>query len=264
MRETIKILALAIVCSILVGAFTSQSPAQIDSETVVGMWLFDDGDGETAKDSSEKGNHGKLFGPEWVDGKIGKALKFDGVDDYVDCGEDPSLNLVDHLTLAVWVKHEVGNDGYIIMRNDPGDGVRQYGLLDYPTHGTGVVDFFFHSAGGRVEMDKWEETAVNDNEWHHIAITIDYPEIRLFVDGVDQGVQTLPDNMVSTETSVWIGKRKPNNFAFKGIIDEVGIFNVGLSEDDVKRIMNDGLVASLAVSPMSKLAASWVTIKTQY
>jgi hypothetical protein len=112
-------------------------------------------------------------------------------------------------------------------------------------------------------MDRWEKSAVNDNEWHHIAIAIDYPEIRLFIDGVDQGVQALPDNMVSTETSVWIGKRKPNNFAFKGIIDEVGIFNVGLSKDDVQRIMNDGLITALAVSSMSKLATSWATIKTQ-
>ncbi len=150
------------------------------------------------------------------------------------------------------------------MRNDPGDGIRQYGFLDYPTHGTGVVDFFCHTAGGRVEIDKWENSAVNDDEWHHIAIAVAYPEVWLFIDGVDQGVQELPDNMVSIETSVLIGKRKPNNFAFKGIIDEVGIFNVGLSEDDVNRIMNNGLIAALAVSPMSKLAASWGIIKTQH
>lgn len=84
MRVIIEILILAFISSILVSIFAVQSPGQINPETVAGMWLFEDGDGETAKDSSGLGNDGTIFGPEWVDGKIGKALKFDGADDYVD------------------------------------------------------------------------------------------------------------------------------------------------------------------------------------
>ncbi len=263
MRETLKILALAFVSSILFGVFTLQSPAQIDPKTVAGMWLFDDGDGETAKDSSGLDNHGTLFGPEWVDdGKIGAALKFDGADDYIDCGNDPSLDLLDNLTIVVWVNHQAGNDGYIMMKNDSSDGVRQYGFLDYPSTCVGI-NFYCETAGGRSDLC-FAGSGVDDNQWHHIAFIIDYPNVTIFIDGEIHDTRKLPSNMKSVDSSLWIGKRKPNNFPFRGIIDEVGIFNVSLSADDVKRIMNDGLTASLAVSPMSKLAASWAVIKTQH
>lgn len=243
--------------------FLSQSQAKIDPLTAVGIWLFDEGTGQVAMDSSPAKNDGEILGPKWVDGKIGKALEFNGVDDYVDCGEEESLNLVDHLTLTAWVKHQSGNDGYILMRNDPGDGVRQYGFLDYPSHETGVLDFFCHTAGGRVEMDNWQKTAIDDNNWHHVAITVDSPDVHLFVDGVDKGPDQLPDTMVSVDTSVWIGKRKPSNFPFQGIIDEVGIFNVALTEDDVNRVMTEGLSQVLAVSPAGKLATTWASLKNR-
>jgi len=64
---------------------TGQSFAQIDRETIVGIWLFDEGSGKAARDFSGKGNSGGLMNnPEWVEGKFGKALKFDGKDDYVE------------------------------------------------------------------------------------------------------------------------------------------------------------------------------------
>jgi hypothetical protein len=53
---------------------------QAQNETgLVGEWHFD-GD---AKDSSGNGNDGTIYGATFVEGKFGKALSFDGVDDYV-------------------------------------------------------------------------------------------------------------------------------------------------------------------------------------
>ena len=46
---------------------------------VLGHWKLDEGSGTTAKDSSSNANNGKLTGgPQWVTGKLGKALSFDG------------------------------------------------------------------------------------------------------------------------------------------------------------------------------------------
>jgi len=50
---------------------------------LVGAWKFDEGSGTIAYDSSGNNNHGTIYGATWVDGKFGKALQFDGVDDYV-------------------------------------------------------------------------------------------------------------------------------------------------------------------------------------
>src|SRR3989338_5705843 len=60
--------------------------AQVASLTtgLVGHWKFDEGTGLSAGDSSGNNNTGTLVnGPTWTTGKIGQALNFDGVDDYV-------------------------------------------------------------------------------------------------------------------------------------------------------------------------------------
>ena len=84
--------------------FAGQSSAKIDPETCVGKWLFDDGAGDVTNDSSGKGNDGEIHGAQWVGGKFGEALEFNGVSDYVDCGNDASLNITDEITVAAWIK----------------------------------------------------------------------------------------------------------------------------------------------------------------
>src|SRR3989338_5343069 len=75
--------------SILLG-----SPAQAQTSGLVGYWTFDEGAGTTANDSSGNNNTGTLTnGPTWTTGKIGQALNFDGVNDYVDLGFPSALQL---------------------------------------------------------------------------------------------------------------------------------------------------------------------------
>ena len=58
--------------------------ADIDPENIMGMWLFDEGKGGVATDSSKQGNDGEIHGAKWVDGKFGKALEFDGANNWVE------------------------------------------------------------------------------------------------------------------------------------------------------------------------------------
>ena len=59
---------------------TSTVYAKIDPENVVAAWLFDTGEGEITKDSSGKGHDGEIFGANWVQGKYGQGLQFNGED----------------------------------------------------------------------------------------------------------------------------------------------------------------------------------------
>ncbi len=62
-----------------------QTEAAIDPETLVGVWLFDEGKGDVAVDASGNELDGILKGnPKWVDGKFGEALELDGVGAYVE------------------------------------------------------------------------------------------------------------------------------------------------------------------------------------
>jgi hypothetical protein len=49
----------------------------------------------------------------------------------------------------------------------------------------------------------------------------------------------------------------------QGIIDEVGVFRVGLTDKDIKRIMEDGLDSfATAVKPGGKLYATWGALRS--
>src|SRR5206468_351617 len=70
----------------------------------IGSWSFDEGTGTLAADSSGSGFNGTLVGgPSWIVGRVGQALSFDGVDDYVDVAGAPALGAFP-LTVAAWLR----------------------------------------------------------------------------------------------------------------------------------------------------------------
>ena len=74
-----------VVVSVLVAVFmlaslASPAIAQATSDAVL-ILHFDEGSGTVTKDASGHGNDGTVYGATWVDGKYGKALSFDGMND---------------------------------------------------------------------------------------------------------------------------------------------------------------------------------------
>jgi len=86
---------------------TGSTPAQnVWDSNFVGVWHNTDGPGQAILDSTSYANNGTKRGnnePQEVDGKIGKAQRYDGADDYVDFGSDASLELSGKLTVQLWV-----------------------------------------------------------------------------------------------------------------------------------------------------------------
>jgi hypothetical protein len=77
--------------------------AQIKSSSIAGVWLLDDGQGNTVWDSSTNRNHGKFSdskGIKWVEGKSGRALEFKGTD-YVIIKNTPLLELNETMSIAL-------------------------------------------------------------------------------------------------------------------------------------------------------------------
>ena len=80
-----KILSVALAASLaLIGSAAGEQVAH---------YRMNEGFGTVAYDSSGHGNHGRIHGPRWVSSGAGHALHFDGEDDYVDCGDDASLDM---------------------------------------------------------------------------------------------------------------------------------------------------------------------------
>ena len=89
-----------------------------EEKGLVGYWKFDEGKGNIAKDSLGMGNDGTISGgATYTKGVSGSGLKFDGVDGYVDCGNNASLNITDTITIEAWVKTTIPSSTHVVAKD---------------------------------------------------------------------------------------------------------------------------------------------------
>ena len=150
----------------------------IPREGLVGYWKLDEGDGFVTADSSGYGADGELFGNAfWIEGYMGNALEFDGIDGYVDMGiGDGQFDLEFEVTLSVWVNQwSLGNG-----EDDPwlGKGDNAYAIK----HQRGNFYEFFVFDGGWHSCEVPLDSA-HLYTWHHFAGTFDGFEMKMYFYG---------------------------------------------------------------------------------
>ena len=149
--------------------FTGISYARVDRGSVAMLWLFDEGKGETVKDSSGNEHDGEIKGNvKWVEGKFGGAVSFPGASgSLVKTLYKESLNL-EKWSITMWVELEDnGSWQYTFTKEGPQD-TRGFFLL---TDDKGTVYIGF--AGGGKWAEITSRTKVYDSKWHHLAATYD-------------------------------------------------------------------------------------------
>jgi hypothetical protein len=225
------------------------SAAELDLEGLVGAWLFDEGSGNVAKDFSLNGIDGKLMnGPKWVEGKFGKALEFDGKDDYVDI-TDKRLLFDESITIIAWIQINSTSGAKTIAAS----GYNQ-----------GLPYWLFEINGDKIRVythDKYDSgsTSLKTGKWYHVAFAGDVKSGgEMYLDGSVDG--QIPPWGKGQGEPVAIGTGYSGRY-FNGLIDEVAIFNVVLKLDLILGIMKKGLIGISAVSPSGKLATTWSKIK---
>ena len=261
----LTVIVFGVLCCLVV--CLTNSDAEINPETAVGVWLFNETAGETARDSSENGNDGALESdPKWVpDGKFGGALELDGVDDYVSVPDHKTLDteLRDALTIVIWVKGTYRpGDWHGLVTKAQGWQVDMCYLLQ--RNANGVFEFApFGEAGNTV----WTASNVQpkDGTWYHVAAVYTGDEAQIYVDGVLSATRAFAAEIADTGAPVVIGTNYPTAIQpVEGIIDEAAIFSVALEAEDINTIMTEGLeaaVGGLAVEPSDKLALTWSELK---
>jgi uncharacterized cupredoxin-like copper-binding protein len=218
----------------------------LDSSTI-GLWRFNDGIGYTVIDESKYRNDGDIRGANWIDGKYGNALKFDGIDDNVNCHNDQSVKLgTSSFTITGWFKSEKSGgwqqivakggyswtSGYFIRKNDQNK-------LNWHIFGSNLQsgiqpDFASYGNGS---------TSVADNKWHHFALVADLSSginTKLYLDGKLDGSASNATSIGSTDNDMnltigsyaYIAHNSFNHF-FTGEIDEVAIHKRALSEEEI-------------------------------
>ena len=248
-----KYLTIFIVISLM---FAGLSYSEIDEESIIGMWLFDEGEGDVAEDSSGNGNNGKLInGPKWVEGKFGGALEFSGAGDYVDT-ELNTDNLSSPITISLWMNAvQIKKSALVSGYNNANPNVNRWDL-QLSRDGAGKIRWTEHEGrDGAISA-----TTLEADIWYHIAVIHDLPnsESKILVNGVLENTAKIEQDV---KTGRVVQFADGDGDTYGGLIDEVAIFNVALSEDDIINIMDNGLAGMLSVFDKGKLATTWANIK---
>jgi Tol biopolymer transport system component len=210
-----------------VGAPPEEGPA--------GYWKFDEGSGTVASDSSGNGNTGSLMnGPQWVDGIKGKALVFDGVDDYVYVPHSASLDIAgNEISVEFWMKLTNGWDP------DPGASYTQDQILF--DKGDAYTSAMIKSTGALrfniPYVPPYPETNKNSwdaDTWYHIAEVFDGNQIKIYINGVLDKAETVIGSVSRSTINLAIGAHcfGGSNF-FNGTIDEFAIYNYARTAGEI-------------------------------
>ena len=230
---------------------------------LVGYWKFDETSGITAQDAAGNGNDGTLSGdPQWAAGKLGGALEFDGDGDYVDCGDDPILNITGQITVACWIRvsqFTVGWQAIFTMGDDSWRLQRQTTTDNLCWACTGVTgtpgDWWLHG-----------DVNVNDGEWHHAAGVYDGSKYYLYVDGDLDASKDASGTMSISSYPVFIGANaQQSGREFEGLIDDVRVYKRALMDTEILGVMSGGGAEyPLASGPVPKdgalYADTWVSL----
>ena len=219
-----------VVFAITVGIVLQGQVLAAPEEGLVAHWTFDEGRGQTARDTIGD-NHATLHGATWVEGVRGKAVAFDGKAGRVDCGNSPGLDIRDQLTLSAWAK-VTGTPSGKKERGEPllvGKGVNSYAITWSKKNGA----VYFYISGGH----NYCKAGVEHGTWQHLAGSFDGQVMRFYVNG-----GLVKERMLKEETkigpgkSALIGKAERVPVYFKGLVDEVRIYNRALSSNEVRRL----------------------------
>lgn len=203
---------------------------------LVSYWRLDDGAGAVAADVTGK-NNGTLVNfnfsgtSGWADGKYGKALSFDGINDFVGLNTT-NLNLPNNFTVAAWVnpRQFSGPAAIVAVRSwYAASGFRMClsgnSLLIEGQTSTGWKYSWFSAKG------------IQNGVWTHVAIVYDKSTVKAYVNGVSQPpafssiVNWSGDLVMNTARPSFIGK--DSNGHFNGLVDDVMIFNRTLNPTEI-------------------------------
>jgi hypothetical protein len=184
------------------------------------------------KDASGNGRNGTAVGgPTFAAGKTGQAVSLDGTGDYITIDNWQGILGRSPFTVSLWVNSTAQDDRSMVCWGGATNGTR--------------VDFRLYQGRLRVEHGNGNlqgNTVLADGQWHHVALvvtqdaTLVYPEVALYLDGVNDSQATADPDPFGTvaDVPVTLGQRRTHNDRdFQGMLDEVKIFDVALSAEEV-------------------------------
>ncbi len=201
-------------------------PLSIPLSGLLAAWHFDENQGTVASDAVG-GHHGTITGAQWTSGIKGSALHFDGTGNQVqvpNSGFNPTGSAI---SFSFWFRLDnVGDNGAFIFQN-----VKYILKMD----AQGRIGFALYTPVYKSVTMNYADRIL-DTDWHHGVATYDGSEMKIYVDGNLKVTGANTGNLQSTTSDVYIGYQKTLN-PFKGIIDEMLVYDRALTQQEVEQIL---------------------------
>ena len=224
--------------SVLVKNFTATSGSLI-------AWYPFSGNGN---DISGNNLHGQVFGAVYgsdVFGNPAKALLTDGFNDRVTVENNPLLNFQNAITVSAWFKATElpGHEVFILSH---GSWQNRWKISIIPEN---KIRWTVNTLNAVGDLDS--DFSVQQDSFYHITVTYGSGWMLLYVNGELNSYRTLTGNIRTTTQPFLVAQMLPDNteYNFKGITDEVKIFDYNLMPDDARMLYENSLTA---VNPVLK------------
>ena len=229
-RCGVSFLSVFAVIAVAVAFMATNASAQDYPPGMVSYWKFDEGSGNIAYDSVD-GNHGTIYGgATWISGKVGGALSFDGVDDYVDLGNWFNLQT---FTIEMWVNAGANQGTFADIIDNNHTDYRSWTVQYHKTSS------YYHWGAADYQVVPDPTDVVNftltPGRWQHLVVTRDtYGVSSVYLDGVLIGSRSMTNSIRYDGTEFlrlarWGGGGRNWN----GQLDEVRIYNRALSKSEI-------------------------------
>jgi hypothetical protein len=174
------------------------------------------------------------------------SVGFDGINDVVTNNSLTACNYTNALTVLAWVYYDATcpDLGNIVARYDYGTGNR---VWLFRRRAAPSLEFLLSGVG--TSVSKIQSVSYGSTSgWHHVGFTFTNDVLNIYVDGLIRPVTTSSESVVTFLYSaptvpVTFGHVLNNGtpaFPFKGLVDEVKMWNRALSSAEVLSVYNSG------------------------
>ena len=208
---------------------------------LVAAYAFDEGAGLLAGDVSGNGNVGAVVGATWsASGKFGNALSF-GPAALVTVNDAASLDLTSGMTLEAWV-YPTSLSGWMNVLFKPNDASG----VAYVLQGSTAPSQLPSLSGGFSSGNLSASSPLALNTWSHLAGTYDGATMKFYVNGLLVNSRAQTGTLTPSTGLLSIGGNPVYGENWRGLIDEVRIYNRALSQAEIHTDMNVPIVGPSA------------------
>lgn len=195
-----------------------------------------------ADDESGLDNHGSVHGVMLVADRFGNANSayyFDGVDDHIRVPNHASLNFRDEISISFWMKIEqfYSREAYPISHGNWENRWKISIIPDKRIRWTIKTDYGVNS--GIKDLDS--QTQLVTDTLYNITVLYDDSTFEIYINGELDVSSSWSGLILPTTIDLTIGQVLPNNpnYNFKGVLDDIRIYNYALSVEEIQNIYNE-------------------------